>query len=229
MTRDEALYYLKHIKTPLVKSHGKESNQHFNVCTMLRVEGDCAIIIPPGHKQWEKCPLDRVWIWKSKLPPSVPIYTPHPAIVRTPLSKPLVEPIIAQKLEQALKETIVPEPVKTKIKRAHIQHTDEKWNEARRLRAMSKNWKDIAYITGIKYATLYNKLSKETPMVNVQAPTIPLALAVIEPRQPEPKAPSKPAISDAVAGLYATLRQILRLPIPDTSKLLAIEGLLSHE
>jgi hypothetical protein len=198
MTADEARHWFKYMKQPLIRMRRTEGSPGWMGGRMYSLSGEQHVMAKPfTHRRLERLALEGIHIWLSKLPAGVPFYVP--LVVRTPLAKQFTEKPLTTNIGDLLpKEFLMQQtqPTTPKTKRVHIRYTEEKWNEARKLRAMGKGWSDIAHITGMRYSSLWNRLSKETiiPCVEPKEQEMPLAVALgafgIEPRPPAVTMPS---------------------------------------
>lgn len=114
----------------------------------------------------------------------------------------------------------------------------ERWAAAKDLFNKGTKLQVISNETGIRYQTLWTK-SREWQREAVPANPVKVAevyrapAAVLAPIKAETQVVKmeniKVEVQKAKHTIYTAIRGILQLPIPDTSKLLAIEGLVSHE
>lgn len=252
MTRDEAEHLLKNWKRPLIRIKpnapgGNSSKQHAMAAILLGLRGADAIVKPTGHKKEEYVDLNYVMKWHSKMPHNFPTYIPPPTPIRDqPLSISLGEVFMQAKTEHNEQKPI-PQSIalsKTKDRTFQKKYTEAQWDECRKLKAIGKTYAEIGVITGMHPTSVHAKIGKEFPKLSRVAqanvakmfekksndqPVVQLELPVSTVGVPVKERMTPPPILQTKKTLFKAIRSILDLPIPDTSKLLAIEGLISHE
>lgn len=229
MTLDEAQHWLKHMSQPLVRLRRRDGTPGWHGARMYQIKGLNAFVKPFTHKKEELVSLDDINIWTAKLPQGVPIYAEKPT---KPLSAPLFE--IIKKGDPVYQQQLPIQPPKKKRTRQNI--STEKLKEIRSLLDMGKTMKEASIISGISYGWINSKFNvyvkelrdqelSKRPSKTQSAYTagVSTATVTLAPGLTIEKPAKKPA-----EGLESVIRMILALKIPDTSKLLTIEGLLSN-
>lgn len=108
-----------------------------------------------------------------------------------------------------------------------ILSSPEKKQKARTMYNAGVKTQTIADEVGMAYQTVWTWIQqwKDEPTIEVTN----VMTQVHPPKKEEKEQRVSAEVVKAKHTIYSTIRSILQLPIPDTSKLLAIEGIVSHE
>lgn len=209
-----------------MQNRERSQNGHFMRGRLLNVLKTRAIVQPMGHKKYEEIEFQYLTPWRSKMPEE---------IRHAFNSFPKIE--LEKKEEQRKVFYQNSTPLKQEISDEKRQELKQ---EAIKLFHMGKKYHEIAVIVGLPLGTVNTTLTKYRKRNKIQSFTKGLLpVKKIEVKEEAKKVvPEKVEVLQLgqivqVKGTKATfihaIRSILDLSIPDTSKLLAIEGLVSHE
>lgn len=223
LTADQASWLLDNIQNPLVKVEPRARGGH---CTYGRAKlvsvnakRGTATILPFGHKQLEEMELIYLRKWNSKYDGAE---IPEPKKPDGPLRVPLID--VSKFAPPKMKEENM-QLVETKPEKNWEEHFKKRWNdsdveEVYKLRQMGKSVTEIAKIIGTSRSNAYVMMAKAKKMFESKVKIsegLPLPIT--------PKIEKR--ISSDSEKLVDALRTILTLKLPDGSKLMAIEALLS--